>query len=317
VVVGRSHGFVERPIAARPGFYARTYVVGGRSYARVYREAAFRGFVYHAYVPRLYFGPAFYGWAYDPWVAPVYFSWGWNTAPWYGYYGVYFRPAPVYTTPAVWLTDFLIAENLKLAYENQQAAQSSTSTNAAEQATMTPEVRALIAEEVRRQIEFERRQANSGDNQTDDNRTSATLLNDAPPALDPNSRVVVVSMDLNVPMAGGSCRLTPGDILYRTSDAVGEDGQLGVVVLSSKAGSCSVNSATSIDLGTLQDMHNDFRQQIGSGLAVLAQNQGKGGLPTGPAAAPRLVPEGNANVDTDAASALLAQEQAANLNKRP
>jgi hypothetical protein len=313
VVVHSGHGFVERPIAARPGFYARTYVVGGRSFVRVYREEHFHGFLYHAFVPRLYFAPAFYAWAYDPWAAPVYFSWGWNTAPWYGYYGVYFRPAPVYATPALWLTDFLLAENLKLAYENQQqqAAQAAATPGySAEQPVLTPEVRELIAAEVRRQIEAEQQQAVPSGPQT--------AANSAPPALDPNSRVVVVSMDLNVPLPDGeSCRLTPGDILYRTADSVSEDGQIGVTVLSSKPGSCAANSPTSIDLATLQDMHNDFREHIGAGLAVLAQNQGKGGLPTGPAAGARLSADGDAQVDTDAASALMAQERAAAANGRP
>jgi len=311
-MVRSGHGFVEHPIAARPGFYARTYVVGGRSFVRVYREEHFHGFRYHAYVPRLYFAPAFYGWAYNPWAAPVYFSWGWNAAPWYGYYGVYFRPAPVYATPAIWLTDFLLAENLKLAYENQQqqAAQAAPAPAYSDQPALTPEVRELIAAEVRRQIELEQQQAGP--------TGLETTASSAPPALDPNSRVVVVSMDLDVPLQdGGTCKLTPGDILYRTSDSVGDEGQIGVTVLSAKPGSCAANSATSIDLATLQDMHNDFRQNISSGLAVLAQNQGKGGLPAGPAAGARLSADGDAQVDTDAASALMAQERAAAANGRP
>jgi hypothetical protein len=86
----------------------------------VYREHSYHGFVYHRFVPTLYYGPVFYQWVYNPWPAPIYFTWGWNADPWYGYYGAYFTPAPIYTSPALWLTDYLLAENLKLAYENQQ-----------------------------------------------------------------------------------------------------------------------------------------------------------------------------------------------------
>lgn len=60
-------------------------------------------------------------------------------------------------------------------------------------------------------------------------------------------------------------------------------------------------------------MHNDFRQQIDSGLAVLAANEGKGGLPAGPAPAPKLASDGQAQPDLDAADALASLQQQATL----
>jgi hypothetical protein len=50
------------------------------------------------------------------------YGWGWGGSPWYGYYGPYFAPYPVYPTAAFWLTDYLIAANLQAAYEAQQDA---------------------------------------------------------------------------------------------------------------------------------------------------------------------------------------------------
>ena len=44
---------------------------------------------------------------------------------------------------------------------------------------------------------------------------------------------------------------------------------------------------------------------------MLARNQGKGGLPEGPAANPKLARDGQAQVDLDAALALASQQQAA------
>jgi len=49
-----------------------------------------------AIVPAVYYGPAYYV-AYNPWPAPVATA-GLGRLPWYGYYGGYFAPAPVYPT---------------------------------------------------------------------------------------------------------------------------------------------------------------------------------------------------------------------------
>jgi len=60
---------------------------------------------------RVLLRPRFYVWAYNPWARPVYWSWGWGRAPWF--YGGYFAPAPYYVSASLWLTDFIIAENLR------------------------------------------------------------------------------------------------------------------------------------------------------------------------------------------------------------
>jgi hypothetical protein len=73
--------------------------------------------------------------------------------------------------------------------------------------------------------------------------------------------------------------------------------------MSSKAGDCPAEFLTRIDVATLQDMQNDFKNQIASGMATLASNSGKG-LPTGPAANPRPSADGQAqpNPTNDAQS---------------
>jgi hypothetical protein len=118
-----------------------------------------------------------------------------------------------------------------------------------------------------------------------------------PPALDPMQRVFVVSMNTDVPSSEGqTCALTPGDILIRNADAMGPDGQVSVTVLASKAGDCPINSTSAVDVVVLQEMHNHFREQIDSGLTLLATNRGKG-VPHGPAPKPRLVSERLAEPD--------------------
>jgi hypothetical protein len=67
-----------------------------------------------------------------------------------------------------------------------------------------------------------------------------------------------------------------------------------------------------VQVSDLQEMHNQFREQIDSGLKALADNSGKGGLPpapdTGTSAGEVPPPPPDANVD----SAVQAQQQAAN-----
>ena len=124
VSTGAHSGYVEHRYTDRNGrpYMRRTYVVGGRNYAYVYRGYLYGGVVYYGYVPAFYFAPAFYGWAYEPWAAPVAWSWGWGGAPWYGYYGYYFAPYPAYNSPFFWITDYVLAEYLGAAYDAQVSA---------------------------------------------------------------------------------------------------------------------------------------------------------------------------------------------------
>jgi hypothetical protein len=273
----------------------------------VYRQYSFRGFVYSRFVPAVYYRPLFYQWVYNPWPAPVYFAWGWNAAPWYGYYGAYFTPAATYSAPNLWLTDYLLAENLKLAYADQQQAGELPPPPGDQTVALSPEVKQVLAEEVEQQLAAE--QAAAGADATQDPSQTAST-DAAPPALDPTQRVFVVSANLNVQSVGGqACALTPGDIILRTADTIGADGMVGVSILSSKPGDCAINASSTIDVSTLQEMHNQFREQIDSGLSLLAANQGKDGLPKGPAAAPRSVTQGWAKADGKAESALMKQQR--------
>jgi hypothetical protein len=127
VSTGRNRGYVQRPYLVRNGlrYYQRTYVVNNVTYARVYRGVYYRGHTYYHYVPARYYSSVYYGWAYNPWPAPVYWgpaAWGWVGSPWWGYYGPYWRPYPVYATASLWLTDYLISANLQAAYQAQADA---------------------------------------------------------------------------------------------------------------------------------------------------------------------------------------------------
>jgi hypothetical protein len=279
----------------------------------VYRTHTYGRFHYFSYVPGVSYQPAFYGWAYRPWAAPVAFGWGWGHAPWF--FGSYFGPARTYSSAAFWLTDFVLAEDLKLAYENQTAAggegqpEPSVPVGADNSVTVTPEIKRMIAGEVERELAAD---WPAGTQPASPRPTEAADAQ--PPVLDARLKVLVVSTDLNLTAGsdGQTCALTPGDILKRTSRDLTADGQVPIGVLLSKEGDCPAGFATALDLGVLQDMQNEFRAQIAAGLAKLASNEGRGGLPAGPAADPQPVAEGQAPAAADANDLLAKQAQEAN-----
>src|SRR5689334_8518579 len=161
---GAGRGFTERRYYSSGTriYVQRTYIFGGRPYAYAYRSYYYRGWPYYHYVPAYYYHPFFYRWAYNPWSRPVYYHWGWFGDPWYRGYGYYFNPYPVYPSASLWLTDYLLAENLRAAYDappRSYVADTSASLDtpaAGGQAALSPEVKQLIADEVQRQLDAER-----------------------------------------------------------------------------------------------------------------------------------------------------------------
>jgi hypothetical protein len=314
VSYGAHRGFVER--TSGPGHISRTYVVGGRSYAHIYREYRYHNIAYYRYVPAFYYGPRFYAWAITPWGTPVRYAWfGLATpAPWFGFYAGYFTPYGMYASPDLWLTDYLLAENLRLAYESQTAGNDGQAppplpTAQAGAPTLSPE-KALIADEVRQQLAAEKAAAAQPTSAT--SQQSGPGGEQLPPAL--NQRFFVVSSNLDITTAAGqACSLTPGDIIQRKGKDLTPDGGIAVEVVSSKPEDCGADSAATVKLADLQEMHNQFREQLDSGLKMMADNQAKG-LPNVSATGARPVAEGTAEPVPDAAAQLATQEtEAANL----
>ena len=296
-------GFVERPL--RRDYVARTYMVGGRSTVYVYRTGYYRSYPYWTYVPAVVYAPAYYGWAIRPW--PLGVAYAWAPTPWMGVWGGWYTPERIYSTPALWLTDYAISDNLNVAYQMQLASGAPMQYVEPAQmgAPLSPQVKGMLAEQVRQQLEADQVAA------TQPVVQAAAAA--GPAALDPAIRLFVVSTSIDVVSSanGQTCTLTPGDVVQRTSDSVTSDGKVSVVVVSGKSAECPANFQTAFDLATLQDMHNQFRERIASGLDKLASTAGTGGMPAAPAANPRLVPEGQAPVDGEAKNLLLAQTREA------
>ena len=336
VGMGHGRGYAERAYFHRGGraYYQRTYYMGGRRYAYAYRGYYYRGARYYGYAPAYYYRPVYYGWAYNPWPAPVYYRWGWVGHPWYGHYSYYYAPYPAYPAAYYWVTDYMLAENLRAAYEaglvanavpeaapfarnadltaglwsgdsliaaNLQAGYGgglyAGPAGATSQTQMSKEVKDALAEEVKQQIAAEKSAAGKP-------QATASRGDEVPPALDPNFRYFVVAGNLDVTTDDGQeCALTQGDVIQRTSETAGDDNSVEVTVRSSKKDDCAVGTKAAVDVNELQEMYNHFRALLDAGLKSLAENSSKGGLPKAPdtstIAGEVPPPTPDANVDSD------------------
>jgi hypothetical protein len=351
VSMGKRGGYSQRAYYSHGGrtYVQRTYYVGGRSYAYGYRSYYYGGYPYYGYAPSYYYGPAYYGWAYNPWPAPVYYNWGWAGQPWYGYYGPYYQPYPVYPTAAFWLTDYLLAASLQAAYASQQAAGDGdngelfpprlgpeSSDMIASLWTTDPLIAANLGlangpfmfgaavpaakggatgmtAEVKQAIADEMKQeiaAEQAAAKGGDQKPAGG--EEVPAALDPKIRYFVVSSDLDATTSDGvECGLTPGDVIYRTGDTPDDDHMVDATVKSSKKDDCAVGVSIGVDTGDLQEMHNQLRIQMDAGLKELADKQGKNGLPAAPDTKTQAGEVPAPAPDTSVESDLKAQQQEA------
>jgi hypothetical protein len=287
----RGHGYVQHPYRYHGHEYAhRTYYDHGRPVDRFYRGYEYHGVAVEAYAPAVYFAPAYYGWVYNPWVAPIQFNFGFAAAPWYGAYGFYFTPYPAYASASLWLTDYIISQQLAAAYAANAAMQSQVAAGGAAEGAvaLTPDVKNLIAEEVKRQIALENQEAQT-----------VAANNDPDPAMSGIGRLLsdgvqhtfVAGKDLDLVDANGNeCAISEGDALQLTGPPAADATAANLVVLGSKGGNeCRKGTNVLVAFEEIQEMQNAMRETIGQGMAELQKKQGTGGLPAAPASA-RVAP---------------------------
>lgn len=284
VSYGADRGYEQRMYAFHGQQFAhRTYFDHGRVYQHIYSPYAYHGVRMEAYRPSFYYSPGFYRWAGRPWPGPIHYGWGWQADPWYAYYGPYFAPAPVYTVPALWVTDYVIAANLQAAYAAQNAAAQAQADYGppSNPAPLTPEVKQQIADEVQHQmmLENEEAQANSHGQIPNGPMGVAALF------ADNHSHVFVASTDLSLSDASGRpCQISQGDVLMVRSPPAATDTFASATVLASKGGAdCGAAANVSVALNDLQDMQNHMRETADEGLKALQTQQGQNGLPPAPA----------------------------------
>lgn len=322
VTTGRHSGYVERRIVVNNRTYTqRTVVLNGRVYTHTYVSYVVGGVVLHHFVTPEFFAAGFYGWAYYPWRVPVVYRWAWFGAPWYVGPNPYFVAYPVYPGAAYWLTDYYLGQTLSAAAEEDADAQANgdgsdmaadasldsddsdtTDTLRAEENTpITPELKAAIAEEVKQQIAYDNTAASDGN--------ADAIHGELPAALRSVGHVFVVSDSLDVTTSDQrSCGLQAGDILRLATTPADGTGIAELRVASSKKMDCPAGVQVTVSLQDLQDMQDNFREQIEQGLGVLQATQGQNGLPAAPSDAVQIPPRPSMTEADKAASSLSGTE---------
>jgi hypothetical protein len=284
VVDAPGHGYVQRQVLVnRRPMVKRTYYRSGVSYVRMFRPVTYRGLVFNIYTPVHYYRPPYYAYLFNPWSRPVMWSWGWSASPWYGYYGGYFTPYRYYSSPLLWLTDYFVAATLQAAYEDRMAANLAPAPIDEGDVALSPEVKDLIAEEVRRQIDRERAEsqfAGSGYGYRGD---------DVPVWADGASHVFVAYAGLGVNSNAGYCTIGEGDVLQLNQAPAPYSDAANLLVLASRRYDCRRGSIVAVRLEDLQDMDNHMREAVQAGLGDLQAHQGQNGIPPLPAGAAGVI----------------------------
>lgn len=294
VAYGHGRGYIARPYSyGGHSYYSRAYYGHGGYYRAYYHPYYYHGVYLHGYIPAYYYPPVYYGWAYNPWPAPVPYAWGWGGAPWYGAYGAYFAPYPVYPSAAYWLTDYMISASLAEAYAadhpGPNAAQLQTPSHAPRlifasydpdtgttSPTMDKEVKDAVSKEIERELAAAQKDTDPSSGTT---ASLATLLADGQP------HVFVAYTGLTVTSGGEDCGLTEGDVLGLDAAPAEDAAAANLRVLASKQQDCQKGSTVAVELNDLQEMHNHLLANIDHGMAEMKDHPGQGGLPAPPAAA--------------------------------
>ncbi len=326
-------GTVERTI--RPGLMSRTFVSGGHVlYAHVYQRHVWyqfgRPFAYETFVPAVRYPGVYYTWALAAWPHPVSYTWGWQVQPWYPVYGSLFTPYPAYTSPDLWITDYIIARSMQTAYQAQSAAPapapdqeqtpaapvpdssvaapSPAPGDAAPQSTdtpapvalppaITPEVKAQLNAQIKVQLQEQQAAA----------ATPVTVTaQSTPAALRPNHLFFQVVQPVDVPLGtvNGHCSLSANDYIKRTGPMSDDDWMIPVVVELSRPSDCPEGLQTRIGLNDLNAMENEQQAQVMEAMQAATKGMGPNGPPSGPGAHPTLIADGSTAPDPMALDAI-------------
>lgn len=319
VSTGKQSGYLERHVIRGGHEIAqRSYYHNGRYYTRLYLPYSYLGRPYYGYIPAVYYDPLFYRWAYNPWQTPVTYAWGWYGEPWYAPYGYYFAPYASYQEPAFWLADFAMAQSLREAAEEADSgnpteeggspyAVAGAGPETQDQGTpVTPVMKDQIGEQVKEIIADEQDATARGNAGSGSDTTPAV-----PPSIDPRFTLFIVSSEMGLDTQNAPCSVTSGDIVKRIEYTPDGNNTVAVQVVSSKRGDCPAGTTSRLDVDALEEMHDNLREKVDDGLKSLSENQGKGGIPIGPAANPKQVPDGVSDPDLTVGDELKKQEAAA------
>jgi|HubBroStandDraft_1064217.scaffolds.fasta_scaffold00078_18 hypothetical protein len=337
-------GTVERTI--RPGLINRTFVSGGHVlYTHAYQRHVWhqfgRSFAYETFVPAVRYPGVYYAWALAAWPRPVSYTWGWQVQPWYPVYGSLFTPYPVYTSPDLWMTDYIIAQSMQTAYQAQTVARvsepapqgtaaapapdSGVAVSAAPpsdaapapqpgnappapQASGTPSAPVALPPAVTPQVKAQltaQIKVQLQEQQAAVAMPVSLTTQSTPPALRPNHVFFQVVQPLDVASGTNShCSLSADDYIKRTGAMSNDDWMIPVVVELSQPPDCPEGLRTRIGLNDLNAMENEQEAQVMEAMQAASKSMGPNGPPSGPGAHPTLMADGRAAPDPGALEAM-------------
>jgi len=270
-VFAPAHGaaYVQHPYQfhAQP-FDLRTRYQQGQLTHQLYRPYTYAGVNMDVYAPQRFYSPDVYRWAGGYYSAPVQPQWNFvsTPTPWFSYYKGYFTPEKSYLSPVGWLTDYVLATSLISAYHTHPAPAGASPPGQETAATITPEVKQKVSDEVARQVHRESVEAEENAKNQDSPPGTGSVVQELG---DHEPHVFVVASDLDlVDPAGRRCMVSEGDVVQVVSEAKPKSGTATSVVLASKGGvECARSAQVEIALSDLQEMQNHMRETIDQGMA--------------------------------------------------
>jgi hypothetical protein len=269
VSTGVDRGYLQRDVTVGDQSFAqRIYTFSGKLSNRLYARYTHLGAEMLNYKSAQYYPTEFYAWAATPWDSPVPYQWAWTDDTWYSSASSYFTPNSQYNNASEWVTDYVLAQLISLATtrEKTDADQAPDDANQTTETAIAPELKAALAEETLRYIQYE----------------TAAAGGTAPVWL-PLGRTFILGSDMDFTWADESaCSLSEGDIVQLPGPASNDGARFQATIMSNRKNDCLAGKTVNFTFAQLQGFVNTLRGQIDAGLDQLRTEQGQNGLPAAP-----------------------------------
>jgi hypothetical protein len=247
-------------------FDHRTYAVQGHLLHQLYRPYDYGGTTLDVYATNRFYEPKLYQWATTRFKAPQPYKWLYKAdpPPWFVYYGDYFTPSETYDEPLSWLTDFMLASTLAMAYSIEPSGSESGAPSVS--TAVSPQVKQLLSEEIGRHVRRESAEAQAHRAQHEPRPGEGGIVQELGDG-QPHVLLAASALDL-VDLTGRRCMISAGDVVQVGPGPAPTGGAARAVVLASKgSNACGRSAQVDIALSDLQEMQNHMRETMDQGLA--------------------------------------------------
>jgi hypothetical protein len=283
---GRQTGYIERPISVgSTTLMQRTTLYGNTVSVTYYRSVGYGNMTLEAFVPATIYAAGFYLWLQSPWSTPVgYQQINQGPALTASATGDYFQPEAAYSSPAMLMTDQVIAAQLGPVEDRLMQADASSDPSLSAYPDL-PRIAAPETTPISQPLKVAVSQQ-LGEVLTRDSQAVQGQAQLVPAMLDPSIRYYFVDDALDVLTIRGDshCTLSKGDALYMSTPAPPNSAQAELLVSSSLKGDCPSGSHVAVNVADLQAMNNHCHESLSAAADRLASQGGQNGIPAPPPA---------------------------------